>query len=96
MNGNSVYKIPDGKLVKIQLEFEKEKILAVKIFGDFFIYPEEGIEHLENSLTGKKLFEKEIIEAIEKSKSKNGLEFFGVHSTGLAQAILMAKEGAQK
>ena len=37
----SVYKIPEGKLVKIGLETVDDKIKKIKITGDFFLYPEE-------------------------------------------------------
>ena len=53
MKGSSVFKIPEGKLVKVFLEFENEKIVGVKIFGDFFLYPETGIEEIEKALKGK-------------------------------------------
>ncbi len=95
MKGSSVYKIPDGKLVKVQLEFEGQKILSVKIFGDFFLYPEEGIEKIEQTLSGKTLEEKELVNAIDVAQKKNSLEFFGLSSQGLATALLMAR-GEQK
>lgn len=94
MKGNSVYKIPDGKLVKVHLDFDKDIIVSVKIFGDFFMYPEEGIEKLESSLAGKKLVEKDLVQAISDARDLHGLEFFGLSPEGLATAILMAKEGA--
>lgn len=95
MKGKSVYKIPDGKLVKIELEFDNKKILGLKIFGDFFVYPEEGIEKVENALLGQELSEKQIVLAVESAKKKLGLEFFGISSTGLSAAILLAKESAE-
>lgn len=94
MKGNSIYKIPDGKLVKVRLDFEGQKIISLKIFGDFFMYPEEGIEKLESALAGKMLLEKELVKAISDARDLHGLEFFGLTPIGLATAILMAKEGA--
>ena len=91
MKGSSVYKIPEGKLVKISLEFEKQKILSVKIFGDFFVYPEEGLEKIEKELKGKNLEEKEIVQAVENARQKHSLEFFGLNAQGIATAVLMAK-----
>jgi hypothetical protein len=46
MHSQSVYKVPQGKLLKVSLEYdEKRNILqSVCITGDFFAYPEEGIE----------------------------------------------------
>lgn len=94
MKGNSVYKIPDGKLVKVHLDFDKDTIVSVQIFGDFFLYPEEGIEKVEAALGGKKLVEKDLVQAISEARDEHGLEFFGLTPEGLATAILMAKEGA--
>ena len=95
MKGNSIYKIPEGKLVKISMDFDGGKIMAVKIFGDFFLHPERGIELIEKDLCGKKIEEKTLIDEIEKTVKKNCLELFGISSQGLATAILLAKEGAK-
>ncbi|MBI4044214.1 MAG: hypothetical protein HY392_00730 [Candidatus Diapherotrites archaeon] len=94
MKGNSVHKIPGGKLVKVHLDFDRDTIVSVKIFGDFFMHPEEGIEKVEASLAGKKLVEKDLVQAISEAHDTHGLEFFGVTPEGLATAILMAKESA--
>ncbi len=95
MKANAVYKILDGKLVKVFLDFEKDKILAVKIFGDFFLYPEEGIEKIESGLAGKKIVQKEIEELVQKIVLKEKIELFGLSASGLATAILMAKESGK-
>lgn len=89
-----MFKVPDGKLVKIELDFVNETILSVKIFGDFFVYPEEGIEKIEEALAGKMLEEKQIIQAVENAKQKHGLEFFGLNAQGICTAVLMAKNNA--
>ena len=41
-----------GKIVKIKLDYNKESQLihSIKITGDFFLHPEEIIEHLEQGL----------------------------------------------
>lgn len=59
-----IYKIPGGKLVKIQVEIKKSKIKKIKINGDFFIHPEEAIIEIENFLAGKE------INSIEKNLTK--------------------------
>jgi len=91
MRSNSVYKIPNGKLVKINLEYDKnkKKIINISINGDFFAYPEEAIEVLEEKLIDKKLVENELIKKIEDIISKNNFEFIGLNSNGLAKGIMM-------
>jgi hypothetical protein len=41
-------KIPDGKLVKIDVESDGNKINYVKITGDFFLFPEIAIDDIED------------------------------------------------
>jgi len=91
MFGKSIYKIPDGKLVKIELDFTGSKINSVKINGDFFLYPENGIESIEKSLSKVFLDKESIINAVDYSVKKNSLELFGITAEGIADAILLAK-----
>ena len=48
----SVYKVPGGKLLKISLEPEDNRIKSIRIMGDFFLHPEESITELEDGLKG--------------------------------------------
>ncbi len=54
MNGtiSADHKVKEGKLLRCVLKINQGIILSIKITGDFFMYPEEGIEKLENMLTG--------------------------------------------
>ena len=54
MQGKSMYKVPEGKLIKITLDYG-DKINSVTINGDFFLHPEDGIEKIEQSLSGVSL-----------------------------------------
>ena len=77
-----------GKIVKINLSYKEESqiIKSIKITGDFFIYPEEVIEELEQGLCGIKL-EKEDLE----NKMKLILEdskIFGFDIDSLVKMIL--------
>jgi hypothetical protein len=44
-------KVPDGKLVKVEVE-AGEKLERVKIRGDFFIEPPEALKKIQESLEG--------------------------------------------
>jgi lipoate-protein ligase A len=88
----SVYKIPEGKLVKIELETEKERIKKIKITGDFFLYPEEIINKLEENLVGCKINKKILIKHLDNFWKINRVDCFGINSSGLAEAILIAEE----
>jgi lipoate---protein ligase len=50
------YKVPGGKLLRVQLTLDTSKapptIVDLRIHGDFFMHHEEGIEELEACLVG--------------------------------------------
>lgn len=87
----SVYKIPGGKLVKIELEEKAGKIRKVKITGDFFMHPEEIIGELEKNLVHCPLMRGSLMKNMDDFWKKNHVDCFGINSSGLADAILMAK-----
>ncbi len=44
-------KVKEGKLVKVEIEYDGA-IRKVKITGDFFLHPEETLEKIEQSMIG--------------------------------------------
>jgi hypothetical protein len=90
MKSKSVYKVPNGKLLKIFIDFniEKKKINKIKIAGDFFVYPEESIENIEKNLKNVKLERGSIIEIINTIARKHKIEFIGINSEDIAEGIL--------
>ena len=44
------YKVKNGKLLRIDFVLKENEIKDIKITGDFFIYPEEGILFIEDCL----------------------------------------------
>jgi len=95
MIGKSIYKVPDGKLVKISLDSNNGKINSVKIMGDFFLYPEKGVELIEKSLSGNSTKKDSMVSAIDSCVKENNLDLFGINSEGIAKAILIAEENSQ-
>ena len=91
MNSKSVYKIPDGKLLKISLDYNNtnKKILNLLITGDFFAYPEEAIEILEKKLVNTTLNEKIIKDKINNIIRENKIEFIGLNTESLVTGIMM-------
>ncbi len=46
-------KVPGGKLIRVRVEFElgqQDKLISVKVYGDFFMHPESLIEDIETVL----------------------------------------------
>jgi len=90
MQSKSTYKIPNGKLLKVFLEFDENKksIKNIKITGDFFAYPEEAIESLENELKDTPLKKSNLFVKINEIIKKNKIEFIGLNAEGLTEGIL--------
>ena len=91
MNSKSVYKIPNGKLLRIFLDYndKNNKILDLRINGDFFAYPEESIEIIEKKLINTSLNEKILKDKINNIIRKNKIEFIGINTDALVMGILM-------
>jgi len=89
MKAKYTLKVPNGKLLKVFLEYEREKINKIKITGDFFIHPEETIDELERELTGIefKSMEKSIDDFLKKKKPT----MFGITKDSLKEAINMCR-----
>ena len=91
MDSKSVYKVPNGKLLKINLDYDEKtnNIENVRITGDFFAYPEEAIEKIEEELKSTKLERRTLVEKIQSIINENEIEFIGLDAEGLTQGILM-------
>ncbi|MBS7639063.1 MAG: lipoate protein ligase C-terminal domain-containing protein [Candidatus Bathyarchaeia archaeon] len=84
------YKVEGGKLIKVQLEREDNKIKAIKITGDFFMHPEELIDELEKSLIGCSIEESAITEIIKRFIEEKGVILLGVAPEDFAKCIVRA------
>ncbi len=63
-------KIKGGKLLRVEFEKQEEVITKIKITGDFFIYPEDAIEKIENIIRNSHTdeLEQKLDTYIQKSK----------------------------
>ena len=91
MQSKSVYKVPNGKLLKIFLEYNEKNnsITSISITGDFFAYPEEAIEVIENNLRNILMNREILIEKISSIIKEKNIEFIGLNAEGLTNGILM-------
>lgn len=85
----SIYKVPNGKLIKISLERDGEIISNIKITGDFFLYPEDCIENIEDTIKGEKI--ENIKEKLNALVEEENIEFFGINVEAIIEAIKLAK-----
>jgi lipoate-protein ligase A len=93
MQSQSVYKVPQGKLLKISVEFDEKNnvIKDIRITGDFFAYPEEAIELMETKLKNTTLEREQLQQKISSIITKYHIQFIGLNAEGLTQGILMCK-----
>jgi len=91
MDSKSIYKVPNGKLLKIFLTYNEKTntIDKISITGDFFAYPEEAIELIENELVNIELKRDNLITKIDLIIKQNNIEFIGLNAQGLTDGILM-------
>jgi hypothetical protein len=91
MKTKSVYKVPNGKLLKVFLDYDDEDklIKSISITGDFFAYPEEAIELMEDKLKGIVLDRSCLLEKIQLIIKEYNIEFIGLNAEGLVDGILM-------
>ncbi len=92
MIGKSIYKVPNGKLLKVLLEHDGKTVKSVRLTGDFFLYPEEALEKIEQSLAGSGLEKDALVQKINAAVSAGGVELFGISPEAIADAILMARD----
>lgn len=91
MQSKSVYKVPNGKLLKIFIDYnEKTKnINNISITGDFFAYPEEAIEIMEKKLRNTIIKKEILMEKISSIINEKNIEFIGLNAEGLTDGIML-------
>ena len=81
-----------GKLIRILLVSNEEKIENISISGDFFTQPYTGaVEKLEETLVGTELTKEALAKRIADAYESIGLMVFGASQEDFAEAILKAK-----
>jgi lipoate-protein ligase A len=93
MQSKSVYKVLNGKLLKIFLDYDEKSNLIneINITGDFFAYPEESIEYIESKLKNMLLEREHLLKKIRSIIKERNIEFIGLDAEGLTEGILMCK-----
>jgi hypothetical protein len=86
------FKAPGG-LIKVELECEGDKILHVLLSGDFFMYPENALERLEQILIGVKVDEKSLLRKVQQFYDSTNVQTPMVGPVHWVEAILHAVGG---
>ncbi len=93
--GKCTLKVPNGKLLKVTVEFEKERIIKVHVKGDFFIHPEESLDDLETVLRGMEYNRKSVSDAVERFFGRRGVVAFGITPKAVTDALMKCREDAE-
>jgi len=88
----SEYKVKGGKLIKVTLEVENDVIKKALIAGDFFLYPEDAIEHIERSLVGASLNSSDLEYIVAKAVKESGAQLLGFSINDIAEALKLASQ----
>ena len=88
--GSSTLKVQGGKLVRAKVELDGKKIRHLIITGDFFAYPEDLIELIENTLEGFEVDYKNIRDTIENTLKLGEATLIGVKPEDIAEVIVKA------
>ena len=86
------FKAPKG-VIKVELEVTEGRISHVSLSGDFFLYPEEAIEQLEQALVGVKTDRESLLAAVQKFYTSTGAQTPMVEPEHWVEAILQAAGG---
>lgn len=86
------FKAPKG-VIKVELELIDGKISHISLSGDFFMYPEDAIEKLEQSLNGVEADRDSIFAAVQRFYGSTGAQTPMVEPEHWVEAILRAVGG---
>ncbi len=88
MERKAVFKVPNGKLLKVTADIDDTVLVSVQITGDFFVYPEESIIQLEQLLRYHPLEKDLLLYMIDGFFKQNNVELFGVTAEAICDAIM--------
>lgn len=82
-------KVPGGKLVRLKANVT-ETVQTVNISGDFFLHPEEAIEHIEQALIGlsKTATREEILQRIVNVATVHKVTMLGITAEAIADLMM--------
>jgi len=87
----TVYKVEGGKSIRPRLVLKSGKISSVRIYGDFFFYPEEELMALEEALLGAGVGEVCVFNKTASTERK--ITLLGATPQDFTEAILKAING---
>lgn len=83
------FKAPKG-VIRVELELSGGRISSIELTGDFFMYPEEALEKLEEKLEGAAVDEDELLSKVEEFYGSTGADTPGLEPEHWVAAITEA------
>jgi hypothetical protein len=78
-------KVPNGKLLIIKAEIEDNKLVNVKIQGDFFFYPEDKLNLFEDAVLMTSI--ENLKEVLDDIVQNNNLKLVGLTTDAVCQLV---------
>lgn len=90
-----IYKVPNGKLIRLRAWFRQDgSFRDVQILGDFFVYPEDALQKIEQLIVGVKNLG-EAQEHITSFMLDNEVMLVGITPEAIVHVLSLAqKDGA--
>ncbi len=82
------YKVPKGKMLRLQFKLDDYLIKDIKITGDFFIHPEKTIIDIEKFLINIDV--REVEKKLSPFIKKNNIKLIGFKPKDLQHCLLTA------
>ncbi|HMB44662.1 MAG TPA: hypothetical protein VKL21_02460 [Candidatus Methanoperedens sp.] len=88
MKSQARQKIKEGKVVKVQIEYD-EVIETIRITGDFFLHPEDILDKIEKGIIGleKTVSEERIISNINRTIAGEDIQMIGISPESIAGLV---------
>jgi hypothetical protein len=83
------FKAPKG-VIKVELKLADDAVSQISISGDFFMYPEDALEQLEQALVGVKADRESLLAAVQQFYSSTDVQTPMVEPEHWVEAILRA------
>lgn len=77
-------------LIRVFLRESNDVIEDIAITGDFFLFPEDAIEHLESSLINVRIDKKTLLDRVKKVYEERGVKSPGLEEEDFIRAIINA------
>ena len=91
----SALKEKGSKLIKTTIELKDNKIINIRIHGDFFLIPEEKINLIENFFNNKEIKKEKketFVNELNLLIKNNNIQLLGINAKNIVNAVFKVME----